>query len=90
MGRRRLPPAVSHAERHGRLESARDALIVAAAALTQPRTEETIAFALMHAGIAVLHIATADPDSRSLGRVIATLEAIKAQREEGGRGNVRG
>lgn len=59
------------AERAWRLRCAQDALTRAAAALTEPATDAVLAFALLHAGLAVVHLAAADTGERARARVEA-------------------
>lgn len=61
---------------------AKDRFLRAAAALTEPATEEHIAFALEEAAIGLHYLAKADHDERGLRRLEARIAAITARHAE--------
>lgn len=63
------PKALQHRERQRDIERARQALLRAAAALTEPATHQVLAFALVEAATGLLCIARADVDEA--GRALA-------------------
>jgi hypothetical protein len=70
---------LKYSERHHALDEARDLFLRAAAALTEFRTEETIAFALLEGAIGLVQLAKADPEYKARDRV---LEAVRLAQKE--------
>lgn len=71
---------MKYSERHQALDQARDQFLRAAAALTELRSDETVAFALLEGAIGLIQLAKADPECRARDRVIAAVRL--AQKEK--------
>lgn len=68
-------------EREHKVGRVKDALLRAAAALTEPATKDVLAFALLETGLALMWIAELDDDFDALLLVEQRLLAAKRQRE---------